>query len=345
MGGQKKAKQQSKEPRSADVAPRRNPKASRRGLFNFSFRQNNMSTIAFILILGGFALAKYEMRRYIRSSYLGGPSLIQNPGGCGTYEPKVPSCTPHGNNCGHLVYDSFASAEEVSALRAIAARGMALGGGAGGPTILDLQSGALSLGDKFVDVWSVFNATEGVKAFTRSEVAVYADVVERIRLLAESTFGVSSGGRATGGGTRGAKLAAASAARLHLTAPTFFSRISGDKQPKTAHDEYWHTHVDLEQYGSFVITSLLYLADAGADFEGGQFEIMPRGTTYKSDGTAQPLTTVTPSRGRLVLFSSGSEHPHRVTRVTSGERLALTIAFSCDEGAAIHDFLGRALPA
>ena len=49
-----------------------------------------------------------------------------------------------------------------------------LGGGAGGPTILDLQSGALSYGDKFVDVWSLFNATEGVEAFRRSEVAVYA---------------------------------------------------------------------------------------------------------------------------------------------------------------------------
>ena len=185
----------------------------------------------------------------------------------------------------------------MSALRAIAARGMALGGGAGGPTILDLQSGALSFGDKFVDVWSVFNATEGVEAFSRSEVAVYAEVVERIRLLAESTFAVGSSGEA-GGATEAATDRAASAARLHLTAPTFFSRISGDKQPKTgechlsivehglaspmvpavallfpfdlisapfvlaAHDEYWHTHVDLEQYGSFVITSLLYLADA-----------------------------------------------------------------------------------
>lgn len=69
---------------------------------------------------------------------------------------------------------------------------------------------------------------------------------------------------------------------------------------------------------------------------------MPRGTTHESDDTAQPVTTVLPSRGRLVVFSSGSEHPHRVTRVTSGERLALTIAFSCDKGAAIQDFLGRA---
>jgi hypothetical protein len=176
---------------------------------------------------------------------------------------------------------------------------------------------------QFVDVWTVFNATEGVQAFRRSEVQVYADVVQRIAALAESKFGVST--------------------RLHLTAPTFFSRISGDKPPRTAHDEYWHTHVDLEQYGSFVITSLLYLADAGADFEGGQFEFMPPGTTHENGAGAPARHAVKPARGKLVLFSSGSEHPHRVTRVTSGTRLALTIAFTCDEGAAVADFLGRAL--
>lgn len=176
---------------------------------------------------------------------------------------------------------------------------------------------------QFVDVWSVFNATEGVDAFRRSEVQVYADVVQRIAALAESRFGVTS--------------------RLHLTAPTFFSRISGDKPPRTAHDEYWHPHVDLEQYGSFVITSLLYLADAGAEFEGGQFEFVPPGTTHENGARAPARYVVTPSRGKLVLFTSGSEHPHRVTRVTSGTRLALTIAFTCDESAAVVDFLGRAL--
>ena len=68
---------------------------------------------------------------------------------CGTY--TAAGCTP--SNCGHLVVDNFATADEVSALAGIAARGMELGGGGGGPTILDLQSGALSYGDKFIDVW------------------------------------------------------------------------------------------------------------------------------------------------------------------------------------------------
>jgi type I restriction enzyme R subunit len=78
--------------------------------------------------------------------------------------------------------DGFASDAEVSALRAIADRGMALGGGSGGPTILDLQSGALSFEDKFIDVWYALNVT-GQQPFTRSELRPYAAVVERAAAL------------------------------------------------------------------------------------------------------------------------------------------------------------------
>ena len=43
---------------------------------------------------------------------------------------------------------------------ALARAGMSMGGGAGGPTILDLQSGALSFEDKFIDVWVAFNLSK-----------------------------------------------------------------------------------------------------------------------------------------------------------------------------------------
>jgi len=239
---------------------------------------------------------------------------------CRSAAERVKGCTPRGQKgCGRLVRNNFASADEVAALRTIAERGMAMGGGgAGGPTILDLQSGAVSYKDKFIDVWTAFNSS-GAAPFTKSDVQVYADLVERIRRLAEATFGASG---------------------LQLTEPTFFSRISGDRPPVTAHDEYWHVHVDAKQYGSFVYTALLYLADHGADFTGGSFEFM-RSAADPPDAAA--LVAVPPTKGRLVLFTSGDEHPHRVTRVTAGERLALTIAFTCDERAAITDFLGRAL--
>ena len=44
-----------------------------------------------------------------------------------------------------------------------------------------------------------------------------------------------------------------------------------------------------------------------------------------------------------MLFSSGKEHPHHVEQVTRGTRLAVTIAYTCDERAAIQDFLGQAV--
>ena len=49
-----------------------------------------------------------------------------------TYKPFVEGCSPSGDSCGHVVKDGFASTDEVAALEAIATRGMALGGGAGG---------------------------------------------------------------------------------------------------------------------------------------------------------------------------------------------------------------------
>ena len=243
---------------------------------------------------------------------------------CGKYTPAVNGCSPRGSSCGSIVVDDFATADEVDALIEIAGRGMKMSpGGAGGPTILDLQSGALSYQDKFVDVWSVFNNTPEARAYRRSELSAYANVVGRVGELAKAQFGVTT--------------------PLHLTSPTFFSRISGEKPPITQHDEYWHTHIDLEQYGSFVFTALLYLSTSGEDFEGGSFDFLPRGAA-DGDPAVLPTSTVKPRKGRLVLFTSGSEHPHRVTRVTSGTRLALTIAFTCDEGAALQDFLSRALP-
>lgn len=226
--------------------------------------------------------------------------------------PAVARCTPQGDGCGWLVADGFASDAEVSALRAIADRGMDLGGGSGGPTILDLQSGALSLEDKFIDVWYALNVT-GRRPFTRSELRPYAAVVERAAALLRREFG-SEG--------------------LQLTAPTFFSRIRADRPPVIPNDEYWHSHVDTLQYGSFVLTSLLYLSDADADFRGGDL-------VFEAQDGRSPAR-VAPRRGRLVAFSSGAELPHHVARVTDGVRLALTVAFTCSPEAAIRGFLSRA---
>ena len=43
---------------------------------------------------------------------------------------------------------------------------------------------------------------------------------------------------------------------------TFFSHINSSKVAKNIHDEYWHRHIDAEQYGTFAYTTLLYLSTA-----------------------------------------------------------------------------------
>lgn len=239
------------------------------------------------------------------------------------YKPAVRHCTPR--QCGRIVLDDFATPEETAALLAIAKRGMAMGGGAGGPTIMDMASGALSRGDKFIDMWVAFNLT-GQKPFTRSELAPYKELTDRVAAAAAEHFG---------------------ATKLWLTAPSFFSRISADRPPKIENDEYWHSHVDKLQYGSFIYTALLYLNERGVDFEGGQltFDAPSTGGGAPHEQTgATVLARVSPKPGRLVLFSSGHEHPHHVTEVTAGTRFAVTIAFTCDERAALTDFLERAAP-
>ena len=245
--------------------------------------------------------------------------LVKTPCMQSDYKPQVAGCTPAGQDaCGRVTFDDVVSASEVDELTRIARHAMRLGGGSGGPTILDLASGALSYKDKFIDVWAAFN-TSGQRAFRRQDLIVYKTITDRVRALVERTFAV-----------RG----------LHLTSPCFFSQISGDKAPTTMNDEYWHRHIDTQQYGSFVYTALLYLTDYGADFDGGELHFLARGGAPAE----APVDSVRPRRGRVVLFTSGGEHPHRVTQVTRGTRLTLTIPFTCSEEAAIGDPIARALP-
>lgn len=63
-------------------------------------------------------------------------------------------CTPRGK-CGRFVTDLAFPEAQVSTLVKMASKWMALGGGKGGATILDLHSGALSLGEQFIDVYAL----------------------------------------------------------------------------------------------------------------------------------------------------------------------------------------------
>uniref|UniRef100_A0A3Q3VX23 Fe2OG dioxygenase domain-containing protein n=1 Tax=Mola mola TaxID=94237 RepID=A0A3Q3VX23_MOLML len=217
---------------------------------------------------------------------------------------RYPGCTPQ--KCGRGVTDSIVKREEAEVLRRLAERGLALAGSEGGASILDLHSGALSMGKQFVNIYRYFGDKIG-DVFTKEDLQLYRDVRGRIQTVIAETFGLDP-------------------TLMYLTKPTFFSRINSTVA-KTQHDEYWHPHIDKVTYGSFDYTSLLYLSDYGSDFTGGRFVFMDQNSNR----------TVEPRAGRVSFFSSGSENLHRVEKVTWGSRYAITVSFTCDPAHAISD--------
>ncbi|XP_047232745.1 urotensin-2 receptor 2 [Girardinichthys multiradiatus] len=217
---------------------------------------------------------------------------------------RYPGCTPQ--KCGRAVTDGVVTSEEAQALRRLAERGLALAGSEGGASILDLHSGALSMGKQFVNIYRYFGE-QITDVFTEEDFKLYRDVRGRIQAVIAETFGLDQ-------------------TLMYLTKPTFFSRINSTTA-KTQHDEYWHPHIDKETYGSFDYTSLLYLSDYGSDFTGGRFVFMDQNGNR----------TVEPRAGRVSFFSSGSENLHRVEKVTWGTRYAITVSFTCNPSHAISD--------
>ncbi|KAL6094648.1 ogfod3 [Pungitius sinensis] len=217
---------------------------------------------------------------------------------------RYPGCTPQ--RCGRAVTDGVVTREEAQVLRRLAERGLSLAGSDGGASILDLHSGALSMGKQFVNIYRYFG-DQISDVFTQEDFQLYRSARERIQAAIAETFGLDR-------------------TLMYLTKPTFFSRINSTLA-KTQHDEYWHPHIDKVTYGSFDYTSLLYLSDYGSDFTGGRFIFM--------DPNAN--RTVEPRAGRVSFFSSGTENLHRVEKVAWGTRYAITVSFTCDPAHAISD--------
>lgn len=214
-------------------------------------------------------------------------------------------CTPI-KTCGRIVTDSAVASEEASRLLNIAKRGLSHGGSNGGASILDLHSGALSMGEKFVNIYTYLKNDVLHNTFSTDDFKFYAVIKNKVHKIIAKEFGIDD-------------------SKLYLTHPTFFSRIT-NASAKTQHDEYWHPHIDKIQYGSFDYTSLLYLSDYGNDFTGGRFIFDDTKNLY-----------VEPKKGRLSFFTSGSENPHHVEKVSTGVRYAITISFTCDPKKAIRD--------
>jgi len=128
------------------------------------------------------------------------------------------ACIP--SVCGRATVEEFLSHDEAQQLRSLAEAGMRLGGGGtGGPSVLDLISGAVSKGDHFIDVYKAYKSKGrdlDVNAFSANNLRLYCDVIHRVQQAVQSHFKVS---------------------QLYLSAPTFFSRIRGDLKPRTVHDQ------------------------------------------------------------------------------------------------------------
>ncbi|KAF5269513.1 hypothetical protein FQA39_LY08702 [Lamprigera yunnana] len=212
-------------------------------------------------------------------------------------------CIP--NKCGRYVSDKIVTLNDVETLLKIAKRGFALGGSDGGASILDLHSGALSLGETFVNIYSLDKAKQ---IFNAPDLVAYRVVKAKIRQAIAEIFQID-------------------VEDLYLTHPTFFSKLT-NLNPKTIHDEYWHVHVDKEVYESFHYTSLLYLSDFGKDFENGRLVWLE---------SPNNNVTLEPRKGRVAMFSSGKENTHFVEKVTAGVRYAITISFTCDPEKSIID--------
>ncbi|XP_055591641.1 2-oxoglutarate and iron-dependent oxygenase domain-containing protein 3-like [Uranotaenia lowii] len=220
---------------------------------------------------------------------------------------KFSGCIPA--HCGRFVSDKIVSTTEVDALLKLAKAGFNFGRSAGGASILDLHSGALSKDTQFINIYKI---PEAKKIFTSEHINVYRQVKEKVQQAIADNFKISK-------------------ASISLTHPTFFSRLTNETA-KTIHDEYWHAHVDKETYNSFHYTTLLYLTDFGKDFTGGRFVFIDNAGKHNKTNVY-----IEPKRGRVSGFTSGAENVHHVEQVGSGVRYAMTISFTCNQEHAMAD--------
>ncbi|EGZ20376.1 hypothetical protein PHYSODRAFT_350543 [Phytophthora sojae] len=232
------------------------------------------------------------------------------------WETFVPGCHQENETlCGRAVIDNFVTPKQVTQLREIAEAGMKGRSKLGGPTIMDINTGFVRDSEGLVNIYQPESKVPdenkpGVKRFTKKQFDLYRGVVEKIRLAVMKEFDLDV---------------------LYFSAPTFITRLIGNESwtPAELHDEYWHPHVDKENTRHYDYSGLLYLADYGEDFTGGLFSFIDNSTE----------TVVEPARGRLIMFTAGSENLHVVRKVETGTRYVLSLWFSCDERKEFLNFL------
>ncbi|CAM9652480.1 unnamed protein product [Pylaiella littoralis] len=232
------------------------------------------------------------------------------------YHPRVEGC--HPKSCGRFAKHGFLDQPSVERLINMAKRGMVGCGGGGGPCIMDVNSGFVrASGGAVRNIYEAeddgLEKSEPTPLYSEDDYRFYGDTIERIRAKVQSLFGLGF---------------------LKFTAPTFITRIQGQEgwQPASPHDEYWHLHVDKNNTPHYDYSALLYLSEAGVDFEGGIF-------TFQQTDESPPEMIVEPAPGLLLAFTAGMENPHRAHKVTAGARFVLSFWFTCDKRKEFSTFL------
>lgn len=218
-------------------------------------------------------------------------------------------CPTFNQQCARALYDDVFSDEDITLLRQIALKGMSSRPALGGPTILDINTGYIRDTEGVENLFAKENLI-----YTDEDFAQYGRIIRQLKSLVSSTFGIEE---------------------VYFTAPTFITRLDGREgwEPQEIHDEYWHTHADMNNTAHYHFSGLLYLSTYGVDFKGGRFIF------YNSIDETLQEQVIEPIAGRTVIFTSGPENPHRVERVASGERLVLAFWFTCDKEREFEIFL------
>ena len=250
-------------------------------------------------------------------------------GDIGEKEPCLPQI------CSRHVLDGVFVDDDIKALHTIAKKGMSSRGmSQGGPTILDINTGFIR-DSKGLE--NLFTRDASSKIFTDEDFGVYGKIITKLKETVTSTMG---------------------ATELYFTAPTFITRLDGSAEwnPSEIHDEYWHPHADRNNTPHYHYSGLLYMSTKDDDFTGGDLVL------YDADsGQDRPKSQddidkamvgikffdeeqlrIEPRAGRVVIFSSGHENPHKVERVLSGQRFVLAFWFTCDKRRAFQVFLDGA---
>ena len=213
--------------------------------------------------------------------------------------------------CGRRVVDGLFSVEDINHLKSIVEKGMQTRPKHGGPTILDINTGFIRDTKGLDNLFAKANARE---IYSEEDFTHYGTIISRLREAVMNHFHLSV---------------------LSFTTPTFITRLDGNASwsPDGVHDEYWHVHADRNNTDHYHYSGLLYMSNYDEDFTGGLLHFV------SPDDHSLAEVTVEPRSGRVVMFTSGSENPHVVERVTSGERFVLSFWFTCNVAKAFEIFL------